>query len=528
MRIPIVDQVLSLVRKPAAASARPAQPREDRLRDVFASLPIGLAATTPDGHWMFVNDRFRALIGYTRGELARITLHGITHPDDAKEELALMKRLVAGEIDRYRIEKRIMTKEGRYVTLLVATTIADGLILYALDEPAPSPLDALGSVAVILSDNRGTITGWNRGAQELLGYRRSQIIGKNRRQLYRDTDVWSGKSTGALTTASAERQEMNDWRVRADGTHLWVRCSLAPYEVDGKPQGFIETITTLADVDTTPLKTELEKRKRTEEALREAYDDLRRTSEETMNELRIMTGALRNEIERRKSLEEELRNVSAELAALPPAIEIEVEETSIIDAPPQRAWQPLGAPDALLRACAEQQRTGTLLVSNAGREKEIFFEHGRLFSCASNDPAKFLAERLVASGAISEEERRRAVELKQASHLAMGRILLILGAIEEAQLVTAMRSKLADEIDELLTWTAGEYVFVDGEVPSLQLVPLRIEVEALLTPAVVFIASTKSGKVHQPSCMSAKRISGAARVEVRSTQGFELCRQCFR
>lgn len=529
MRIPIVDRMLSLVRKPVP-SVRPVQAREDRLREVFAKTPVGIAATTADGHWMFVNDRFRALIGYTRGELARITLHGITHPDDAKEELALMKRLSSREIDRYRIEKRIMTKDGRYVTMHVVTALAEDLVLYVVDEPAPSLLDALGSVAVILSDEKGVITGWNAGAQSLLGYRRSQILGRNRRQLYRDEDVWAGKATATLTAAAVERTELNDWRVRADGTHIWVRCALAPYEL-GATKGYIETITGLADVDTTPLKSQLEKQRRTEASLREAFDDLARSSEETMNELRIMTSALRDEIERRKIAEEELRTLRAELAVPPPAIEIEIEEEEVgVPAPPPRAWQPLDATtaEAVLRECGSQQRTGTLLVSSDGRDKEIFFDQGRLFSCASNDPAKFLAERLVASGTISEEQRRRAVEIKHASQLSLGRILLLLGAIEESQLVDAMRAKLVDEIEELRTWTSGQYVFVDGEVPSLQLVPLRIDVDALLAPAAVFIASTKSGKVHQPTCMSVKRMSGASRVEVKTTDGFELCRQCFR
>jgi PAS domain S-box-containing protein len=529
MRIPIVDRVLSLVRKPVP-SVRTVQAREDRLREVFAKTPVGIAATTADGHWMFVNDRFRALIGYTRGELARITLHGITHPDDAKEELLLMKRLVAREIDRYRMEKRIMAKDGRYVTMHVVTALAEDLVLYVVDEPAPSLLDSLGSIAVILSDEKGTITGWNAGAQTLLGYRRAQIVGRNRRQLYRDEDVWAGKSTGTLLSAVVERAEINDWRVRADGTHIWVRCAIAPYEL-GATKGFIETISGLADVDTTPLKSQLEKQRRTEESLREAFDDLARSSEETMNELRIMTSALRDEIERRKTAEEELRKLRAELAAVPQAIEVEIEEEEIgIAPPPPRAWLPLETTtaEAVLRDCGARQCTGTLLVSNDGRDKEIFFDQGRLFSCASNDPAKFLAERLVANGTISEEQRRRAVEIKHASQLALGRILLLLGAIEERQLVDAMRAKLVEEIDELLTWTTGQYVFVDGEVPSLQLVPLRIDVEALLAPAAVFIASAKSGKVHKPTCMSVKRIGGAARVEVKSTDGFELCRQCFR
>jgi hypothetical protein len=179
-------------------------------------------------------------------------------------------------------------------------------------------------------------------------------------------------------------------------------------------------------------------------------------------------------------------------------------------------------------ACADELRSGTLLVARGGQEKEIFFEHGRLFSCASNDPAKFLAERLIAAGTITEEQRRKALEIKQASQLAIGRILLILGAIDEAQLVDAMRRKLDDEIGDLLTWTDGKYVFVDGDVPSLQLVPLRIDVDLYLAPPILFVASSKSGKVHKPECISARRISDAARVDVSTTDGFELCRQCFR
>jgi hypothetical protein len=288
-----------------------------------------------------------------------------------------------------------------------------------------------------------------------------------------------------------------------------------------------------------------------EESLREAFDDVRRTSEETMNELRIMTGALRDEIDRRKAAEEELRRASAKLEALAsgarrvpvvepieevesleevePLEEVESEEI-VMEAPPAPSWQDLAAttPSAMLLELSAAQRTGTLLLTNGTREKEIFFEHGRVFSCASNDPAKFLAERLVASGTITEEQRRKAVEIKQASQLALGRILLILGAIDETQLVDAMRRKLDDEIAELLTWSEGRYVFVDGHVPSLQLVPLRIDVDLLLAPPLRYVASTKSGKVHQPTCISAKRISAAARAEVNTTEGFELCRLCFR
>ena len=74
MRIPIVDHVMSLVRKPRAAAPKRAMPREDRVRTALASVPMGIAVATADGHWLFVNERFRALVGYTSAELSRTSL----------------------------------------------------------------------------------------------------------------------------------------------------------------------------------------------------------------------------------------------------------------------------------------------------------------------------------------------------------------------------------------------------------------------------------------------------------------------
>jgi PAS domain S-box-containing protein len=534
MRIPIVDHVMSFMRKPVAAVTR-TPPREDRVKYAFASVPMGIAVATADGHWLFVNDRFRSLVGYTSSELGRITLNSITHPDDARGERPLMKRLSSGELASYRIEKRIMARNGKYCSFDVLTAFVKDVFIYVLDEPQPSVVDHLPGVAVIRTDERGVITGWSAGAEAIFGYKRAEILGKNRRVLYRDVDTWAGRSTGVLQNALVHRMEMDDWRVRKDGTHFWVRCTVAPFDSAGV-KGFVETVmaTTepvLGKREPLPpeplemLKEELEKSRRMEASLRDAFDDLQRSSVETMNELRIMTTALRDEIDRRKAAEEELRRTGAQLAAAVPA---PVAEEIVSEAPPAPEWQELTSPAAVLQEAAAARRSGTLLIASGPHEKELFFEDGRIFSCASNDPARFLAQRLVASGTITEEQRRMALEIKLASQLALGRILLILGAIDETQLVDAMRRKLDEEIAELLTWSEGRYVFVPGEVRSLQLVPLRIDVDELLAPPPVYISSPKSRKVHRATCISVKRISAAARVETKTTDGFELCRLCFR
>ncbi|HET7437589.1 MAG TPA: PAS domain S-box protein [Thermoanaerobaculia bacterium] len=566
MRLPLVNQVMSLVRKSGGASQRLALSRDDRVRLGLDQAPVGVAFVSPDGHWLYANDRFRAIVGYTREELSRISLHGITHPEDGKKELPLIKRLVNGEIDSYRLEKRVMSKTGRYGTLDVLTSVVraeDGgvdFLIYIADEvhasrrhePARDAdrllahvIDQLSDVAIIRTDDHGVITAWNAGAQRIFGYTREEIVGKNRRQLYRDADGWDGNSTRLLKeSGEGGRIEGEDWRVTKDGAHLWVRTSITPFRQDGTIKGFVETISPPAaapkGIDTKPLieqlRAEVDKGKRTEESLREALGDLRRMGEETMEELRIMTVALRKEIDRRKLAEEELARVSEQLAAIPPqppaVEEVAEEEEEIVERPsvPQLA---LTDALALLRDLATAQRTGTLLVTRGDREKAVFFEEGRIFSCASNDPDKFLAQRLIASTTISEEQREKALEIKHASQLAIGRILLILGAISEEQLVDAMRAKLDDEIAELLTWSASDALcsFVDGDVPSLQLVPLRVEVEPLLTrltaPPPVYVASKKGKKVHKETCLSAKRIRGASRVLVASTDGYERCRMCF-
>ena len=557
VKLPIVDQVLSLVRKGGTSAPRRAVSRDERLRAAFDAAPVGIAVVTLDGHWVLTNERFRAITGYTREELARISVHGITHPDDAKKETGLIRKLVGGDIESFRVEKRIMAKSGRYraVETLVGTSPEHDVLVYVVEEPHPhkrhepardneravaAVLSQLTEVAIIRTDERGTIIGWNAGAEQLFGYSRDEIVGKNRRTLYRDADSWEGKSTRQLKDVAGEGKiELEDWRVTRDGQHLWVRTTLAPLKIDGVVRGYVETVMPPAapkSVDLGPvveqLKEEVEKGKRTERSLRDALEDLRVMGEETMNELRIMTIALRKEIDRRKAVEEELRLATAE----PP--QLVEEEITLTPLPPARVWTPLAetTPGELLISHADAQRTGTLLIASDEREKEIFFEKGRIFSCASNDPARFLTQRLIELGHITEQQRQRALEIKQETGLALGRILLILGAITEEQLVDVMRLKLEEEIAEVFAWKDARWVFVDGAVPSLQLVPLRIDVAPFVVQRVMasrapFIGSSKSRKVHKATCQSVKRIAGDGRVgfaRLEEAEGYERCRVCLR
>jgi Domain of unknown function (DUF4388) len=314
------------------------------------------------------------------------------------------------------------------------------------------------------------------------------------------------------------------------------------------------------------LQHEVDLGRRKEESLRDALEQVRVMGEETMNELKIMTTALRKEIERRKAAEDELRVANERLEAAsqpliaapePPEPVIE-EEIVLPEAPPVRVWKSLdGTPPAeLLVAHATDQRSGTLMMTNGDREKQLFFEKGKVFSVASNNPTKFLTQQLIELGYITEDQRQRALEIKQETQLALGRILLILGAITEEQLIEVMRTKMEDEIADVFDWKDARWAFVEGEVQSLQLVPLRIEVAPLIVQRLnrtadsrqqtadepqhpapstqhAFVGSPKSKKFHKETCNSVKRIPDNARTLFATADdargaGFEACRLCFR
>lgn len=88
---------------------------EARYRAVFDQAAMGVARVAPNGHLLEVNDRFCAMLGYSRDELTSTTFHTITHPDDLASDVTLTEALLAGAIETYSLEKRYIAKGGQVV-----------------------------------------------------------------------------------------------------------------------------------------------------------------------------------------------------------------------------------------------------------------------------------------------------------------------------------------------------------------------------------------------------------------------------
>jgi len=106
---------------------------EERFRRYFELGLIGMALTSPSKGILEVNDEICRILGYPRDELLRKTWAEMTHPDDLANDVVHFKRVLAGELDGYSIEKRWIRKDGRIIDSIMAAKCqrrADGSIDY--------------------------------------------------------------------------------------------------------------------------------------------------------------------------------------------------------------------------------------------------------------------------------------------------------------------------------------------------------------------------------------------------------------
>ena len=61
--------------------------------------------------------------GYTESELLARTFQNITHPDDLDVDLENVRKMLAGEIETYHMEKRYFHKNGSIVWVLLSVSL---------------------------------------------------------------------------------------------------------------------------------------------------------------------------------------------------------------------------------------------------------------------------------------------------------------------------------------------------------------------------------------------------------------------
>lgn len=88
---------------------------EQTFRAAMESAAIGIALVSPDGRFLKVNAALCEQLGYEESELLGQSFENVTDPQDIALSLELVRQTLAGERQRYSVEKRYRHKSGRVV-----------------------------------------------------------------------------------------------------------------------------------------------------------------------------------------------------------------------------------------------------------------------------------------------------------------------------------------------------------------------------------------------------------------------------
>jgi diguanylate cyclase (GGDEF)-like protein/PAS domain S-box-containing protein len=165
---------------------------EQRWRKVLELAPNGFVLLSPESRFELVNPAMCRIIGYPEETLLGMGAADITHPDDFGEELLLLQQLMAGRIERYTFEKRLITADGRTIWVQVAASLLRDdagrpeNILKMVEDVTERRLAAMRLAAIIAragdafigTTMDGVVTEWNDAAEHLFGYRRTEVLGQ--------------------------------------------------------------------------------------------------------------------------------------------------------------------------------------------------------------------------------------------------------------------------------------------------------------------------------------------------------------
>lgn len=147
----------------------------------------------------------------------------------------------------------------------------------------------------------------------------------------------------------------------------------------------------------------------------------------------------------------------------------------------------VSVPDLIYAVC-RPGKTGLLTLSRGEVTKTVYIQKGQLTFASSNIAEERLGETLLRSGAIGCRQLEEAVA-RLGGGKRLGAILVESGALEPANLVRGLLQQVKEIILSLFPWTTGSYRFVEGPLPTAEVITLNIATSKLICDGIRRVTS---------------------------------------
>src|SRR5438552_2166076 len=154
--------------------------------------------------------------------------------------------LIRSPIDKVELQARIevLLRARRQA---VALRQAGERALRQSEERLGLLIEGAQDYALFLIDPSGHVSGWNSGAERLLGYEAEEIVGQPLSQFFTSEDRLTGKPERELETAKTTGRASDDnWLVRKNGSRFWASGLITALQ-NGILQGYVKVLHDLSE-----------------------------------------------------------------------------------------------------------------------------------------------------------------------------------------------------------------------------------------------------------------------------------------
>lgn len=258
---------------------------EAAFRGNFENAAIGMGILNHNTEWLEVNDQLSNIVGYTREELLDLSVFDFTHKDDIANNIALLKDFISGDKQFLNNEQRFIHKDGSIVYVILSVSVVkndDGRPLYFIGQitditprkiaaqklhealaKLEGILDSSTHVSIIGTDLEGTITTFNRGAENLLGYSREEMIGREspakihlKKEIIERGEELSIELNKKIENfdvfralANNGNHDTREWTyIRKDGVQFPVQLTVTPVKDENKTIGYLGVAAEITEI----------------------------------------------------------------------------------------------------------------------------------------------------------------------------------------------------------------------------------------------------------------------------------------
>jgi hypothetical protein len=147
----------------------------------------------------------------------------------------------------------------------------------------------------------------------------------------------------------------------------------------------------------------------------------------------------------------------------------------------------LSVPDLLWNLCRSRS-TGVLHVTSRGITKKVYIDEGRIVFAGSGDPDDRLGDLLLREGLISLDQLEAAIA-RLSGGKRLGTLLVDGGHLSPENLVRAVLNQVRGIVLALFPMDEGEYAFVEGPLPTDEVIKLGMRTAEILLQGIRQIRS---------------------------------------